>query len=654
MRALLLSILLIALAGIALAEPKAEIQTSVLPDGTVMTRCITPGTMGIRNDLVQRPYSGLDQEVLWMDEDPTGIAENVAVSGNGTYSAVGWWLNNERVSKYQTTGGGNPLWDYSISPNFKMPVAMSDNGNVIVSCGDVIPMSVWLNGAGPMPSWQFTPPTDFQVNGCDVSDNGTKIALVAKPQSVNEARLFVFNSASATPIFTANFDATNGVNGVVLSEDGAWAVVSTYQHEYVFNVTTASLFWTGTNYGQGMAAIDADAEYLAKGDFNGLLTLYQRTPTGYNQLWTSSFGGWVTAVAISADGSKVMGGNLVFNPYSGIVRAFNISGTQLWQYSQYGDEVAQVAICNDGSVGAAISWGQYGATFGDVFTAFDMATGQVIFRLLDDINEPGSLFGLSLSDDGSYAMAGGKAVHARQMGNGGQVYCIELEEAGPFNVSVTLDPDSLTQVIPAAGGVLEYTIQIVNNEAQAVSFSAWTEARLPNGSTYGPILNRSLTLGAGASVFRAMAQNVPGNAPAGNYQYIAKVGSAGGTVWDQDSFPFTKLGADNTGYRGWGIYGWDEELANAANTISGYSLKQNYPNPFNPETVIAFALPEDGDVSLTVFNVLGDEVAEILSGWTQAGEYSVVFDAGKLPSGIYFYRLQAGNFTQFKKMALVK
>jgi len=85
-----------------------------------------------------------------------------------------------------------------------------------------------------------------------------------------------------------------------------------------------------------------------------------------------------------------------------------------------------------------------------------------------------------------------------------------------------------------------------------------------------------------------------------------------------------------------------------------YSLKQNYPNPFNPSTTIKFSLPEDGIVKLKVYNLLGKEVATITNDFYKAGEYRVDFNAGDLSSGVYFYTIKAKNFTQTKKMTLIK
>jgi len=85
-----------------------------------------------------------------------------------------------------------------------------------------------------------------------------------------------------------------------------------------------------------------------------------------------------------------------------------------------------------------------------------------------------------------------------------------------------------------------------------------------------------------------------------------------------------------------------------------FSLMQNYPNPFNPTTTIRFALPNESNVRLTVFNILGQEVAALFEGHLNAGNHKVEFDASKLNSGMYLYRIEAGSFVSVKKMLLMK
>ena len=91
------------------------------------------------------------------------------------------------------------------------------------------------------------------------------------------------------------------------------------------------------------------------------------------------------------------------------------------------------------------------------------------------------------------------------------------------------------------------------------------------------------------------------------------------------------------------------------NTIpDGYVLEQNYPNPFNPSTAIKFGIPEASNVRLKIFNTLGEEVAELVNEYLDAGTYTYSFDASQLTSGIYVYTLQTGDQLISKKMTLIK
>ncbi len=87
---------------------------------------------------------------------------------------------------------------------------------------------------------------------------------------------------------------------------------------------------------------------------------------------------------------------------------------------------------------------------------------------------------------------------------------------------------------------------------------------------------------------------------------------------------------------------------------SSFSLSQNYPNPFNPVTQISFSLPERVEVNLFVFNIVGQKVAELVNGQLNAGTHRVNWRADGLTSGIYFYRLQAGEYSAVRKMVLLR
>lgn len=85
-----------------------------------------------------------------------------------------------------------------------------------------------------------------------------------------------------------------------------------------------------------------------------------------------------------------------------------------------------------------------------------------------------------------------------------------------------------------------------------------------------------------------------------------------------------------------------------------FALGQNFPNPFNPTTTINYSVPQTGTVTLKVYNILGQEVATLFSGVQQIGNHTAVFDGSRFASGVYFYRLEAGNNTMTKKLVLMK
>jgi len=96
------------------------------------------------------------------------------------------------------------------------------------------------------------------------------------------------------------------------------------------------------------------------------------------------------------------------------------------------------------------------------------------------------------------------------------------------------------------------------------------------------------------------------------------------------------------------------DIRNEGISIYKFDLIQNFPNPFNPTTTIYYRIPEKSTVSLKVFNLLGSEVISLVNEEKSAGSYQVEFSAVNLPSGIYFYRLQAGSSIETKKMILLK
>lgn len=88
--------------------------------------------------------------------------------------------------------------------------------------------------------------------------------------------------------------------------------------------------------------------------------------------------------------------------------------------------------------------------------------------------------------------------------------------------------------------------------------------------------------------------------------------------------------------------------------IKKFLLEENFPNPFNPSTKISYQLPKDGFVNLVVYNSLGQLISTLVNQHQSSGKYSVQFEASSLPSGVYIYKIQAGEFSSVKKMLLTK
>ncbi len=404
-------------------------------------RYVTPGYKNTSGLSTTIKYDNSRAETLWVDRNHQyAIAEHISLSGNGMNLQVGWWLNNKRTSLYHTLGNNVPVWTYPLPlTEWYIPVDASLTGEDIAvgSTGEPF-CSFAASSAGP--KWRYSLPAGYKISTSSqgysvaVSDNGSIYAVLGSTTGMG--KLFVINNAGDT-IRTIQFNPNSGIYGLDMSSDGTVFCISTYYATYIYNIDGTrrdSLY----NYGQGAAKISGDGKYVVKGHFNGNVYLYSWNGSNYVMKWQHyTQHSWVTAVAISDDGATIMAGTFRSSPYGGKVLMYDSSSaTPLWEYDQYGDYVDECALTADGSRGAAVSWGQYGGTFGDVLTVFNRSSSTPIFQLLDDIDEPGSLTSVDISKDGSFVVAGGKAVHAREFGNGGEVYAIRILEQLTNDVGV--------------------------------------------------------------------------------------------------------------------------------------------------------------------------------------------------------------------------
>lgn len=134
-----------------------------------------------------------------------------------------------------------------------------------------------------------------------------------------------------------------------------------------------------------------------------------------------------------------------------------------------------------------------------------------------------------------------------------------------------------------------------------------------------------------------------------------------GTTSEPKSYSFNDQGLQNSHYTYRlkqidfdGTFEYSNEVEVDVISVAEFNLDQNYPNPFNPSTNITFSLATDSKVSLKIFDMTGQEVASLINQNMSAGIHNYVFDATNINSGVYFYKLQAGNFVETKKMVLMK
>ena len=228
------------------------------------------------------------------------------------------------------------------------------------------------------------------------------------------------------------------------------------------------------------------------------------------------------------------------------------------------------------------------------------------------------------------------------------------------NLDVTLTPINPPIVIPANGGSFNFNASVVNNGPTQQPFMVWARIKNPDGTYTGPTLGPvTINPPLGITITRLRTQNVPGTWAAGLYTYLGYGNpSLAYPAVDSSSFTFTKSAVADGGpfLTDASCTGepFDGEIIAAALTPQDYILAQNFPNPFNPTTQIHFALPEAGQVSLKVYNTAGQYVTTLADARFDAGWHAVTWEASNLSTGLYVYRLEAGERTMTGKAILVK
>jgi len=368
----------------------------------------------------------------WHATDAAAIDYYSKVSDQAQKTAAGWGLNNQRLSLYGTSNV--PIWEVPLTIlTTEESVDMTEDGSRIAN-GYSHSIEVYTP-ASPTPIWSAS--ISLSITAIRISDDGLKVFVGAANLPASDSSfVYCYTVGQSTPDWIKSYPGA--FTSLVINKPATRVLLGEYGGGYtlihVLNGADGSLIFDAPTSDQYPPAISEDGKFIVNGNFSGYVYLYEYDDvlSTYIQKWSHKVNGtnsWVCGMGISADGSTISVGTLIFNTngsYNGELYVFNNNSPDpLWIYSGMGDMVQCVDISGDGSIIASAGWGPLDNSGPDLYL-FRKQSNTPYFTL----NTPGSLFCLDLSDDGKVCVTGGKAVHARDFGSGGNLYNINSDPGG--------------------------------------------------------------------------------------------------------------------------------------------------------------------------------------------------------------------------------
>ncbi len=369
--------------------------------------------------------------INWQYTDPVSIGSSVKVSEQAQQTFVAWWLNNIRASLYGNSASA--MWETPVAADFEFPVDMTPDGLfAAVGFGNLIKVFSTINQTLV---WEKT--TDGTVASLKLTADGTKIYVMENsPGGQDKANVRAYQIGQDDPIWTTSFVGT----GVAFAASGDRSKLAFCQYPgakkmFILEADGGEVIFNAFYRNQSPPALSYDGKFIISGDYGGYAYLheYNESAGTYHEKWNFKVGGggtsaWVIGVDVSADGSTVAVGTLVFlsSDFNGEIYLFNTySNEPIWVYQNCGDEISSISVSADGSLIAAAGWGPLNNSKPD-FYLFRKQSNVPLFTL----STAGSFNSVNLSPDGTYCSVTGKAVHARVMGSGGLLYNINTDPGG--------------------------------------------------------------------------------------------------------------------------------------------------------------------------------------------------------------------------------
>jgi hypothetical protein len=376
--------------------------------------------------------------VVWHHELPAGIPENVALAGPAGDAWVGVNLNNERVSHFALTGDGTPDFEIDLlplTPDAVLVAAAEDIslGVALVQvAGAPLAIKAYNTTGGVTPLWEYDFDAGFTVasRALDVAADGSVVLVAGRDPVLEETLLVVLDGSSGAE--TGRLSTKDAVGDAELSDDGARAVLTKGATAQIIAVADFSeLFSFAVSGAGGRHRISRDGTAAAAGGFD--VRAYAETVKGWDQVFTQQdasqwYGG---GIALAGDGSALLACSRTYTTDREVTcRVADLaSGLELNRFVASGggtfqNNPARAQASEDGAIFALASWGLEDNSVAEVLI-FDAAGD-----LLGSHDTPGSPFDLGMTADGRYLLVGGKAVHANDIGSGGDVYVLDTDALG--------------------------------------------------------------------------------------------------------------------------------------------------------------------------------------------------------------------------------
>lgn len=442
---------------------------------------INPSPSSVRPEPTPLGTDDFVGQLLWQVGDPTGMCNDCAASPDGSYLALGISLNNERAELYQSISS-IPVWQYYVpGETWATKVAISENGEVYAFSSEHY-LRIFNNISGT-PIWTYDYGAAASAGPVAVSRDGSLI--VALSIDGDDNHIIAFDASSSTPIWEVivSNEVAYGWYGVRISADGSRVSANGKFHGWILDASSGDVLWdVETNNTESPIPLSEDGSVIAIGSLStGAVRAlaWDATAGAYVEIWHYSFTGgtsrWCSSVAVSADGNTIAAGSLVFlatGGYDGYAAVFETWGTgePLWMSATFGDMVGDIALSDDGLTMVVGSWGDLYNALTDL-RVYEKYTSTPFYTL----NHPGSINSVSISADGEMIFAGGKHVHNRIFGNGGDAYAISADlGGGTVQGRVTVSGGSAANV--------KVEVQNANRYAYTNDQGQYAVTRVPGGT----------------------------------------------------------------------------------------------------------------------------------------------------------------------------